>query len=139
MEFSAFDILGERMLPEEYWLSTICIIPTDRSDGYDQELDWICRLVGFAVATDTITLARIRNPFTLAYEILFIFNNFERRTEFLELVEADGFASPCTVGTFIAPSEEAIWHSRPLNQVFPKQQAEIILGCRCYRNMYGGN
>ena len=128
-----------QMPPERLWLSTVCIVPRDGSDGHDQELDWISRLFAFALVTETITLARLCKHQPPTYEIIFIFVNLAHRDDFLALVNADGFADPYKQGTFEVPCRAKIQDALSVPEIFPEEQAECITGCRCYRNMYGGN
>ena len=114
-------------LDEDDWLVTVCPLPEgdDDSEGNLETLNWIGRLFGFAMATNTRILALVGDPELPAYEILFSFDCKENHEEFLRLVEADGYAD---ASEFTVPARDEIAEARPIGQVFPNKQAELITG-----------
>src|SRR4051794_14818990 len=113
-------------LDEKDWLVTICPMPKDEDNL--EELNWIGRIFGFAQLTNTRMLALVGDPVTPTYEILLSFDDQENRKIFLAFVDHDGYADSSEEGMFMVPAHEEIREARPIALVFPKHEAEFIVG-----------
>jgi len=92
-------------------------------------LDYIGKLLGFSLITDTRMIAQIGDPNEdyPAYELWFSFTSPENKQRFLDLVRQDGYADPDEDMTLKEPPVlDDLPHLRPLSYVFPKDAMEQI-------------
>jgi hypothetical protein len=106
---------------EPDWLCAVEFLNDEDPEGRALAADTIGYLLGYALLTNTRSLALIGDPLEMAYEILFSFSSPAEKKRFLDLIRSnDDLGNEYIDNDLLHPLKDEIRNARRISLVLPQ-------------------